>query len=684
VTLELDPDPNARTTVLMSGRAAYVFDHDTMEWKGVPFSVSKDEPVFALDYSQPIGALQLTAGVMHADPEGARDFPLPDLSSLVRDPPFSDTEWTDATALPEFKLPAYSFSRCAQEGLCLRRPTDLVCGPCTATVSTPRIEEPALPMVSPHARRQTCPAKSAHFLDGAGCEPVGAVCPVEPPGAVRDAAELLAALQAGTSSITLAAGRFELGLMQLSGPLRLRGCGGDTVLALAPGAVLVVASATVAFENLRIEGGEVAIAVPVGAGARLSDVSIDSAGIGGINSDGTLSAERLSIEGRSNGIHATGDTILRNVSVRDATMQALVCVFGSMSIGGLVVHGTPTGPGGRGILLSNGCRVSMEQVLVERGRRIAIETLHPETTIRAADVTIRDVGFPEIDGSGGLVDRGRARFDSIERVWIENVTGAGIAGSDPNAVLRDVRIDGVMRGQLNPAGIRYVLADVDSGAFIMERVQISGVSGTGIYLERNNYQPAPARAILRDITLSTLDDALSPAVVVKSIDFTLERARLEGGADGIDIYSGSQSTISQLTVARTSRYGVNLRADVSTTLEADDMFFTDCNDGLRAFQSFESPSALPERHLIARRVRASGCRQYGILVQGARATVEDFTVENNGVGFGIGALSTVSVSNGVVMGNVLGARVAPDIRLEQVLVDVRFGSNTNGIEISAP
>ena len=172
VTLDLDPDPIARTTVLLTARSAYVFDHDAQPWTGVPLSIDEDEPLFALVYSRPIAALQLQAGTILPDPMGERSFPQPDLALLRRDPPFAEGEWKRETSLPEFKLPAYSLVECAEAALCLGEATDPLCGSCTSTAARPTVSEPLPADVSPLPRREICAAKMAHFFSATGCAEV--------------------------------------------------------------------------------------------------------------------------------------------------------------------------------------------------------------------------------------------------------------------------------------------------------------------------------------------------------------------------------------------------------------------------------------------------------------------------------------------------------------------------------
>jgi hypothetical protein len=695
--ISFEPDPSARTTVFIDEAEidgtwrpirAFVFDHDTQVWNGLPLNVGRDDRLFALAYRESIAALQLPAGVVLPDSTGERTMPEPDIGARLFGPRISGGEWMDAIA-PEFLLPAYSMAECIDDGLCIAARGDEYCTACTSSVAAFAIAPPAPADVAPFPPLSACPAGSAHFLGTAGCAPVGSGCPTLPGvPVVTDAARLMQEIAAGTATVALAESVFDLPSLTLSRPIVIVGCGPSSILRLA--GELELYAGPIVLRKLRIEGGTYGMVIIRDVDALVEDVSIDGAGQFGVVTAGRSVLRRVSIEGRVVGVGIFGGSaIVDGLAVQNAVETGLVCfpqageLIPTADVANVAMLGTPTNDSGRGIQAVGGCTLALDRIQIEGGRRAGIEAYAGAVLPRISNVTIRDLSVAPTDGTaGGILTGSRARIRSLSKVWIENVSGSGIEIFHPAVTIEDVHIENVVARNraIEPYGL-IVINPIDEPALAasVARVEVSGVAGVGLLIEAIEYTAPPTRATVSDVRIDALPALLKAPLHLHGFDVEVDRVHIIGGTDGLHVENGSQARLRDIVIEDCLDRGMIADLDGVTEVEIDRIRVSRCRVGLSVFARAVVP---PDRalELRARQVESIENAAYGVIVVGAIGGLDDFVLRGNDSGIGITPGSDFRLNTGEIANSQSGARLGAGLDPLEILIGVRFIDNVRGLE----
>ncbi len=690
-----EPPPDAQSAVIVDERftdgawhAIYGFVAEPRELDSLPLNIGSDDRISLLSYSQPPDVLQLEKGVLLPQPGGVRPIPRPDLGIVRLDAPISDSDWIDIDELPDFPLPEYSMSRCAEAGLCLEAESADLCSACSS-VSTPTVAEPLPVDVVPEPPHQSCRPGHAHFFGESGCVPVGASCPALPFATqVSTDLDLILAVLAHAPQIALAPRRFHFPGWFLKGPLEMIGCGPESIIELPRGSGLIVYGGNVRLANFRIEGGIVGIAVGTNGVAEVEDVSIDADGYQGIYNEGELHARRLSIEGRAEGARIGGGTAtFDQLVIHDAPASGVFCLGARtpevhLALRDFVIRDTATNPASRAIFGGAGCHISIDGGLIENGRRAGVELYDDTSHASIRGLTIRNIAADPEPGFGGIVVREEAHLELVEDTWVEHVYGAGIQSTDPNTVLRNVHVEGVLPLGDEPAyGIRLVVLPGYDGVSTIDRAFVRGVADAPIEIRGTKYEESPAMTRLSDLTIEARGTRY-PMLLLHRVDAVLERARFTGGTDGLTVTNGADSYLRDLSFS-VDRNAITLEADTKTGVSIENVAVSRAAIGVHALGRFDPNVDNPLRKLVAASIDVRGCSDYGLLIEGVPSDISYFTIRDNRVGVGISSGQPFHFRSGEISNNRFGARVVDGLNLRELLVGVRFFGNTRSIETAA-
>ncbi|MGF1466603.1 MAG: hypothetical protein ACFCGT_10750 [Sandaracinaceae bacterium] len=508
----------------------------------------------------------------------------------------------------------------------------------------------------PEDRPADCSPGAARFPGEVGCRPLGRACREGPfadasdldsehllhvdasAGAGGDGnvgspfvtlAEAFDAATEGTT-VLLAAGRYVVDRLWPSG-VSVRGrCAARTSLA----APVDVGERTAVVES------------PAGrAGFRLEDVTIGPAPIRGVELRGAGAAiglEALRIAGTT----AHGLLVQEGpeVSARDLVIEDTASL--------------PDGTRGRGIVVWEGGRITLERGLVRRTREVGVLVVGESSLARFTDVVVRETRSLE-DGSGGagLSIQEGAVFH-LERGLVQANRDLGVGVREASATLTDVVVLDTEALDGDPWGGWGIYA-YRGASLVLQRGLVKSNRTLGV-------------AIFGAGTTATIAD-------LAVLDTAARESDASGGR-GISAQLGSTVTLERAVVRRNQEIAVFVHGEgTSTTLSDVAILDTEArpSDGFggRGLEVSAGAALTLERGLLR------GNRDIGIFVAsaGTSATLTDVAVldtraqERSGAGgSGIGILrgAELTLERGLVLGNrAFGIRVA-DIGTSASLTDV--------------
>jgi hypothetical protein len=646
------PPAGARTAAFIaesrSPRVAHVIDLDRTTT--VAATLPEDGSLTALYYEEPRAILQLDDATFEEREEWSRPFPRP-MSAMTF---FLATgEWADAGGTA-FELPPFDLARCADLDLCLR-PEETECrSPCreVEAPTPPRAPDRPRPFAAPMIE----PPRSECLV------PRGSIPIATGPGLRAKLDELSGTGEAAV--LVLSRGRYEPGIgLPIAGDVTIAGCGPDTVIVL-PTFHAIRAEGRVTVARVRVEGGVHAFQAMAGR-LTLRDVSIGPSkdpGSFGIYAQAELVLERVSIEGRSRGIHqAKGTAAADGLVIRDQEIAGLYIDGGTIHARNVSISDALTS----GVALVQG-RLVLERAAIERCGFAAIATIRGDLVLR--DAAIREIsGMGRADGFGLRVFGGTAL---VERVSIDGVASAGIEAFESSITVRDAVITDVERPAPDFAGRGIdvtIESEVPERSSTIERVAIRGVDGQGLRFVGTN-DSARFRVTAADVTVEGASDL---GIILDRGKLELSRAVVRGGEMGIQL-ARSEATLSDITVT-----GARIGIDIDRQLEAS-VAITRVAVERSARAGIESRGFLTfgDRAVIQDAAISEG--GFGLLVHaGGELELTRFGLRSNEIGMGLG--SDVSLGDGTVEANAQAAVVHERVSLRPLVTRVRYLRNGSGI-----
>jgi hypothetical protein len=321
--------------------------------------------------------------------------------------------------------------------------------------------------------------------------------------------------------------------------------------------------------------------------------------------------------------------------------------------------------GGQGLSVTRGATATVERVVVDENREVAVFASGAGTTLRLRDAAVRDTRAPEADGSDGLGLLLRlGATAAVERALFERNRGFAVVADGEGAAL-----------DFHDAVIRDTLSDQGDGAFglglnvqdgasatargaLIERNRVLGVfvGGAGAMLELKD-------AVVRDTMAQDGDGRFGRGLEVNlGATAVVERVLVEGNRDHGVLADGPSSTIElrNAIVRDTLGRGMSVQLGAGAIVE-NVLLERNRETGLLAGGA---DVALEVRDVVVRDTRpAEGDGRGGrglIVQQGAAAVVERALLERN---LEIAALAsrsdTMLVLRDAVVRDTLPAACAP-------------------------
>jgi len=419
----------------------------------------------------------------------------------------------------------------------------------------------------PDTGRADCTGATAHFPGGAGCEPIGAVCPE---------GDFPADLPASSPILYVRAGAPEPGAGTEEQPFATIA---TAMLAAPEGAIVALAKGTYA-EAVRPR----ARVTLWGACAAETRIEVGSASLSGdqivtITEPG-VAIRNVTISGAREGIAVAGprgDAEISGVLVDRAT-RAGIAVGPSARVTGtnVVVRDTQVALGayGYGLAVGPGSTVDLSRVALERNTSSAMSVL-------SADVSLGDVvlagSLPQPrDGQLGVgVEALGAAHVTLRRAAIEGNAQRAVYAYEPGT---SVTIeDGVLRATRPGGGSEGRGLFAHGGAhFALDRVLVADSHEVAILLTETGTSAELRDVLVRDVAPRESDDLGGAGVALLSgSQATLERVVVRAAREiGVAISGGSSVSVTDLVVRDIESrqadgdFGTGLHAQGGASIEA--------------------------------------------------------------------------------------------------------------------
>lgn len=381
--------------------------------------------------------------------------------------------------------------------------------------------------------------------------------------------------------------------------------------------------------------------------AAVRDTQPDAAGANGLGvgleAGSTLELTSAVLEHqRVMSVYAVGGSSLvaRDIVIRDTLPAAL------------------GGTDGTGLTVSD-ASATVERVLLERDRMVALWAAGSSTFVTTRDVVVRDVLPRQSDDAGGIgVQIFRGASADLSRVVVERARLSGIL------------LDGVGTARLEDATVRDIQSQAsdgfagaglrvqDGGDVTVRRAVIERIAGVG--LRADGFEDVGPSLTLEDIALRDI--------------FREEMVPQLGRGRGVDLVYGSRATLARVVVERTSESGIVVAgASADGTAASATMADVVVRD-VAAYDCSEAPGC------------AGAFAGHGLSVlSGGTAVVSDFHLAEAALcGVIIASGGSVDLHRGEVVGNAVGACVPVEgYDIGRLMDEVAYRDNGSNLQAEA-